>query len=67
MANPNRAFRNARAKVGHSEVHQRRVEESRQRRLDESPYLAVMRRVQENEITAQEGADEIRRLQAEGL
>lgn len=67
MANPNTAVRNARKKVGHSETHMRQVEEARDRRLEESPFLAVMRRVQDGEMTAEEGAEEVRRMQAQGL
>jgi hypothetical protein len=67
MANPNVAFRNARKKAGYSEMHVRQVEEARQRRVDESPYVAVMRRVQAGEMTIEEGEAEIKRMQMEGL
>ncbi|WP_327210227.1 hypothetical protein [Rhizobium leguminosarum] len=45
----------------------RQVEEARQRRVDESPYVAVMRRVQAGELTIEEGEAEVKRLQAQGL
>lgn len=62
---PNVAFRNARKKVGYSEQHKKQIYEARHRRLEESPYVAVMRRVQRGEMTIEEGEAEIKRLQAE--
>jgi hypothetical protein len=67
MANPNVAFRNARKKVGYSETHLRQLDEAQQRRLEESAYVAVMRRVVDGAMTTEEGGIEIKRLQAAAL
>jgi hypothetical protein len=66
LANHFVAFRNALKKAGYDTT-QVRQDERRQSRVEETPYVAVMRRVVDGEMTIEEGGIEIKRLQTAGL
>lgn len=66
MSNPNVAIRKARRIVGRSEEHLRSLEAARLRRLEESPFVGIMNRVQSGDLSIEEGKAAILELQAAG-
>lgn len=62
MTNPNRTVAAYRAKVGRSEA----VRQATDRRLEASPFMAVMEMVSSGKMTPEEGAAEVKRMMDDG-